>query len=364
MSVSDVLVVGSGPAGLGAAIEAARCGASVTVIDENEKAGGQLYKQIHKFFGSGAHYAGVRGFQIADILLNEAKDLGVNIMLSTRALGLLDDGSFGFLHNNKLLAHSAKKMILATGAKENAFAFPGWTLPGVMTAGAAQTFCNVHGTLVGKNILMVGSGNVGLIVSYQLMQAGANVVALLEGAPNITGYKVHAGKIQRAGVPIYTGHTVVAAHGDQHVQSATIAAVNENFCPIEGSEKTLEVDTILLAVGLNPRIELAQMCGCQTTFEGVLGGTFPFHDAFMRSSLQDVYVCGDIAGVEEANTALEEGRLAGLHAAMSLGYTLADAENHLVSLQKSLEDLRSGSHAQRRLDGKMRTIQKGACLYA
>ncbi len=363
MSVSDILVVGSGPAGLGACIEAARCGARVTLVDENEKAGGQLYKQIHKFFGSGAHYAGVRGFQIADLLLEEAKTLDVNIQLGTRALGLLDDGSISLLCGGTMHTHKAKKVILATGAKENAFAFPGWTLPGVMTAGAAQTFCNVHGTLVGKNILVVGSGNVGLIVSYQLMQAGANIVALVEGAPNITGYRVHAGKIQRAGVPIYTSATVVAANGDTHVKSATIAKVNEHFCPLEGSEETLNVDTILLAVGLNPRIELAQMFGCETTFEGVLGGTFPYHDRYMRSSAENVYVCGDVAGVEEANTALEEGRLAGLHAAVSLGLSANEAQTRLDALQQSLHDLRSGGHAKRRLDGKMRTIEKGACLY-
>ncbi len=363
MSVSDILVVGAGPAGLGAAIEAARCGARVTVVDENLKPGGQLYKQIHKFFGSGAHYAGVRGFQIADLLLNQAQELGVNILLDTRAIGRLDDGSLGLMQQGKLKTHTAKKVILATGAKENAFAFPGWTLPGVMTAGAAQTFCNVHGTLVGKNILMVGSGNVGLIVSYQLMQAGANVVALVEGAPQVTGYKVHAGKIQRAGVPIYTSHSVVAANGNDHVESATIARVNECFCPIEGTEKTIEVDTVLLAVGLNPRIEIAEMYGCKTTFEGILGGVFPYHDAYMRSSVQDVYVCGDIAGVEEANTALEEGRLAGLHAATALGLSCEQHEERLDSLQNSLRDLRSGGHAKRRLDGKIRTIEKGACLY-
>ncbi len=361
MSVSDILVVGAGPAGLGAAVEAARCGARVTVVDENPKAGGQLYKQIHKFFGSGAHYAGVRGFQIADILLDEAKELGVNVLLDTRAVGLLDDGSLALMQEGRLVRHRAKKVILATGAKENAFAFPGWTLPGVMTAGAAQTFCNVHGTLVGKNILMVGSGNVGLIVSYQLMQAGAKVVALVEGAPNITGYAVHAAKIQRAGVPVYTSHTIVKAEGSSHVKKATIAAVNTGFCPLAGSEKTLEVDTILLAVGLNPRIELAQMYRCENTFENVLGGTFPLHDSFMRTSVENVYVCGDIAGVEEANTALEEGRLAGLHAALSLGFV--GKKNHLEGLQSSLRDLRSGGHAKRRLDGKTRTIEKGACLY-
>ncbi len=363
--MSDILVVGCGPAGLGAAIEAAKSGARVTVIDENDRAGGQLYKQIHKFFGSGEHYAGVRGFQIADILLQEARTLGVEILLDTRALGLLDNGMLAVRTGGKTVqALGFKKLILATGAKENALAFPGWTLPGVMTAGAAQTFSNVHGTLVGNNILMVGSGNVGLIVSYQLMQAGATVQALVEAAPAVSGYQVHAGKIQRAGVPILTAHTVVEARGKTHVEEAVIAQVDEHFRPLPGTEKTLAVDTILLAVGLNPRIELAQMLHCQTTFEGALGGIFPLHDAYMRSSHPDVYVCGDIAGVEEANTALEEGRLAGLHAAIEIGFCRAENGARLERLQQSLCDLRSGNHARRRLDCKARIVQKGGAYYA
>lgn len=364
MRKTDVLVVGSGPAGLGAAIEAARCGAKVMLVDENLKAGGQLYKQIHKFFGSGAHYAGTRGFQIADILLQQADELGVETLLDTRALGLMDDGSTAILAKGQVTSAQAKKVILATGAKENALAFPGWTLPGVMTAGAAQTFSNVHGTRVGNNILMVGSGNVGLIVSYQLMQAGANICALVEAAPRINGYLVHAGKIQRAGVPVYTSHTVVEARGKDRVEEAVLAEVDEHFQPIPGTEKTIPVDTILLAVGLNPRTELAAMFRCNTIFEGALGGILPVHDAYMRSSNPQVYVCGDLAGVEEANTALEEGRLAGIHAACSLGYKSADTTAHMTALQESLRSLRSGKHAQRRLLCKQRIVEKGGANYA
>lgn len=363
MRRTDVLVVGAGPAGLGAAIEASRCGAQVLLVDENQKAGGQLYKQIHKFFGSGAHYAGTRGYQIADLLLKQAAEYGVETQLDTRALGLLDDGAVSILCEGKAQPVAAGNIILATGAKENALAFPGWTLPGVMTAGAAQTFSNVHGTKVGKDILMVGSGNVGLIVSYQLMQAGAHVRALVEAAPAVSGYQVHAGKIQRAGVPIYTSHTVVEARGTDRVQEAVIAQVNECFQPISGTEQTIPVDSILLAVGLNPRTELAAMFHCATTYEGALGGILPLHDRYMRSSNPRVYVCGDLAGVEEANTALEEGRLAGLHAAQSLGFFTSESQARMEQLQESLRILRSGNHAQRRLSCKERIIEKGAAYY-
>ena len=367
MRETDILVVGAGPAGLGAAIEAARTGAKVLMVDENRKAGGQLYKQIHKFFGSGAHYAGTRGFQIADILLAEAAELGVETLLDTRALGLMDDGCVALLSGSagsKIEPVRAGRIVLATGAKENALPFPGWTIPGVMTAGAAQTFSNVHGTLVGERILTVGSGNVGLIVSYQLMQAGAEITALVEAAPNITGYRVHAGKIQRAGVPVYTSHTVVEARGTNRVEEAVIAQVDEKFRPIPGTEQTLSVDTVLVAVGLNPRTELSSMFRCKTTYEGALGGILPLHDANMRSTNPQVYVCGDLAGVEEASTALEEGRLAGLHAALSLGLKRSDAAERGEELHASLAALRSGEHAKRRRDCKERIISKGGALNA
>ena len=363
MFSTDILVIGSGPAGFGAAIEAARLGAKVLLVDENERAGGQLYKQIHKFFGSKEHYAGMRGFQIADMLLAEAIELGVDVRLETRALGIMDNGEFSLLQQGKLVAVKAKKIILCTGAKENALSFPGWTLPGVMTAGAAQTFANIHGILSGKRILMVGSGNVGLIVSYQLMQAGGEIATLVDVLPKISGYQVHAGKIQRAGVPVYLAHTVIAAKGHVRVEEAIIAQVDADFQPIAGTEKSIAVDNILLAVGLTPRIDLSGMCGCKTTFVGPLGGIMPLHDCYMRSSKEDIYVCGDLAGVEEANTALEEGRLAGIHAALSLGYYSSIATNKLSNLQQNLTALRSGEHAAKRFICKEKIIQEGGTLH-
>lgn len=359
MQVADILVIGGGPAGLCAAIEAGRLGAKVLLVDENDRIGGQLYKQIHKFFGSGAHYAGTRGFQIADILVEEGKKLGVEVSLSTRALGLMDNGNFSILRKNRVETVQAKKIILCTGGKENAITFPGWTLPGVMTAGAAQTFTNIHGMVPGNRILVVGSGNVGLIVSYQMMQAGAEIAALVEVMPNISGYQVHANKIKRAGAPVYLSHTVIEARGEGQLEEAVIAMVDEKFQPISGTEKVINVDTMLLAVGLTPRTELASMCGCRSTYESSLGGILPLHGRYMQSSRENVYVCGDLAGVEEANTAMDEGRVAGIHAAVSLGYTSKGALEKLEELQKSLMELRSGVNVSKRMAAKKRVIGKG-----
>jgi len=357
----DVIVVGAGPAGLGAAIEARRCGASVLLLDENSRPGGQLFKQIHKFFGSEEHYAGTRGFMIGENLLKEAAELGVETKLSTRVWGVYPDGSVAATDEKQSWEFKAKRIVLASGASENALSFPGCTLPGVITAGAAQTFMNVQHVVPGKRFVVVGSGNVGLIVTYQLLQAGADVACILEAAPGISGYAVHAAKVKRAGVPVYLSHTVVRADGENHVESVTIAEIDRNFQPVPGTEKTFGCDTVLLAVGLSPRTDMIKMFGCKMTFEKRLGGAMPLHDETMRSTNPDVYVCGDLAGVEEASTALDEGRVAGIRAAQSCGYAADEAK--LSALAASLDELRGGEVGKLRREAKRDVIaaMKEAC---
>jgi thioredoxin reductase len=254
----------------------------------------------------------------------------------------------------------AEKIILASGAAENALAFPGSTLPGVMGAGAAQTMINVHRVLPGKKILMIGSGNVGLIVSYQLMQAGASVEALIEAAPNIGGYGVHAGKIRRAGVPILVSHTVKRVFGEDKVEGAEIVALDDKWQQIPGSEKVLDVDTICIAVGLTPLTELAWLMGCEFTFVPSLGGHIPKHDKNMETTVPGVYVAGDIAGVEEASTAMEEGRLAGVACAESLGlYSETQARKLKEEIWHRLNTLRTGPFGEGRRKAKDMLISIG-----
>jgi NADPH-dependent 2,4-dienoyl-CoA reductase/sulfur reductase-like enzyme len=138
----------------------------------------------------------------------------------------------------------AAKIIIAAGATENALSFPGWTLPGVMTAGCAQTLINVHRVLPGRRVLMVGSGNVGVIVAYQLLQAGAEVAAVIEAAPQLGGYGVHTAKVRRAGVPFYISTTVAKAEGVECVENAVIVKVDSKFKPIEGTERMLDVSAL------------------------------------------------------------------------------------------------------------------------
>lgn len=316
----EVAVIGAGPAGLAAAIELAKAGVEVVLIDENNKAGGQLFKQIHKFFGSRDHMAGMRGIDIATKLLEECEKYGVKTLLNTVAYALFEDNKIGLVSDGKNCLLKATKIILATGASENVLNFPGWTLPGVMGAGALQTMINVHRVLPGNRILMIGSGNVGLIVSYQALQAGGEVVAIIEAAPKISGYGVHASKIRRAGVPILTSHTIQRALGNEYIEEAIITRINKEWKPICGSEEKIKVDIICLSVGLNPLTELAWMAGCEFIHIPSLGGHIPIHNWNMESSKKGLYVAGDLAGIEEASTALEEGRLSGLAVAESLGY--------------------------------------------
>jgi thioredoxin reductase len=366
METKEIVIAGAGPAGLAAAIEAAKAGASVLVVDLNMKPGGQLFKQIHKFFGSGAHRAGTRGVDIGTQLLAEAEEAGVEIWLNSTVIGLfpgkkvaIEKGTNG--REKTMVTFRAEKIIVATGASENVVRFKGWTMPGVMGAGAAQTMVNVHHVKPGTRAVMLGSGNVGLIVSYQLMQAGIDVAALVEAAPKIGGYAVHAAKIRRAGVPIYTKHTIseVIAGKDGTVSKVVITAVNDRFEPVPETEKTIDADLVTIAAGLKPSTELLRLMKCRLVFDGTFGGYIPLHDRCMETSVAGIFVAGDTTGVEEANTALEEGKLAGISAAEQLGYvTQKAAEKERGEIWGRLNALRMGPFGERRMIEKQHILDE------
>ena len=210
---------------------------------------------------------------------------------------------------------------------------------------------------------MVGSGNVGLIVSYQLMQAGADVVGIVEAAPKIGGYCVHAGKIRRAGVPVYLSHTVLHAdtkEGEEEVSSAVIVELDEHFSPIAGTEKCIACDTICIATGLRPQIKLSTLLGVKNGFIPEMGGWMPIHDQNMETSVKGIFVAGDTAGVEEASTAMDEGRLAGVAMAHELGYlTEEEAKAGKAEIKERLKALRLGPFGERRQKAKDRIVAEG-----
>lgn len=342
----DLIVVGAGPAGLSAAIEAAKLGMDVAVFDENARPGGQLFKQIHKFFGSKEHHAKERGFRIGENLLAEAADAGVTVHLDSTVMGIYEDREVMVKHDDEMIHAKADAIIIATGAAENMIPFKGWDKPGVIGAGAAQALMNLQGVMPGERILMVGSGNVGLVVSFQLLQAGCKVEAVVDAAPRIGGYGVHASKVARTGVPFYTRHTVIEALGEDRVEGAVIAEVDNHFQPIPGTEKTLDVDTICIAVGLSPMAQLADTAGCHMEFIPRKGGNVPVVDEYGETSMPGIFCAGDVAGIEEASTAMILGRIAAIRAAEKGGYLdEATFEERAQGYQDSLSKLRRGLFA-------------------
>jgi len=316
----DLAIIGAGPAGMTAALEAAKNNVKTLIIDEQMWGGGQLVKQTHKFFGSKFCFAGTRGIDIARKLIKNIEEQEIELWLNAKCIGLTNIKEVEVIKDGTAEKVIAKTVILATGAAELPVAFPGWDLPGVMGAGAAQTIMNLHRVLPGKNVLMVGAGNVGLIVSYQLLQAGVKVLAIVEATSQIGGYGVHAAKIRRMGVPILTSTIIKAAEGENEVETAVIAKVDHKGKIIVGTEEKIKVDAICIAVGLRPLTELAWMAGCNFSYAPKRGGYVPILNDWMESSVKGIYVAGDLAGVEEATIAMEEGRLCGTSVAKDLGY--------------------------------------------
>ncbi|MDR2665449.1 MAG: FAD-dependent oxidoreductase [Oscillospiraceae bacterium] len=343
----DLIVVGAGPAGLSAAAEAAAHGLGVAVFDENSRPGGQLFKQIHKFFGSKEHKAKIRGYDIGAGLLREAEGLGVKVYLNSPVTGMYLDREIVAETDGAVSHYRADAIVVATGASENMVAFDGWTLPGVMGAGAAQTMMNINRVRPGSRVLMLGSGNVGLVVGYQLLQAGCELAAVVDAAPRVGGYGVHAAKLARCGVPFFLSHTIVKAEGETRVTGVVIGRVDETWNIVPGTQKHFDADTICVAAGLSPSTRLLLMAGCEMYEPVPGGGRLPVCDEFTgKTSVQGIYAAGDVSGIEEASSAMIEGRAAGAAAAAELGYISGgELKARLDKLETALASLREGMFA-------------------
>lgn len=296
----QVLVVGGGPAGICAAVELGRLGIGVLIVDDKQELGGKLSLQTHNFFGSVEDcYAGTRGTDIGHLLADEVESLpSVKVWLNSTVVGIFHDGKFGVTGEGEYRLVKPEVVLIACGAREKSLSFPGSDLPGVYGAGAFQTLVNRDQIKAAERLFVIGGGNVGLIGAYHALQAGIDVIGLVEALPRCGGYKVHEDKIKRLGVPIWTSHTMLRAEGDERVERVVTAAIDENFRPVPGTERSFEVDTVLIAVGLSPVDQLLQ----KATEYGM-----------------KVYAAGDTDEIAEASAAIFSGKITGRRIAQDLG---------------------------------------------
>jgi NADPH-dependent 2,4-dienoyl-CoA reductase/sulfur reductase-like enzyme/NAD-dependent dihydropyrimidine dehydrogenase PreA subunit/bacterioferritin-associated ferredoxin len=317
---TDVLIIGGGPSGICAALELGALGVKCVIVDDKNELGGKLTLQTHSFFGSrDGCWAGVRGIEIARILSSELEKRDtVRVMLNTTAVAAFKDQKIGLVTDNeRYTLVRPKKVLVATGAREKTVLFPGCDLVGVYGAGAFQTLVNRDLVRSAERLFVLGGGNVGLIGAYHAIQAGIKVLGLAEGMAQVGGYKVHLDKIKRLGVPVFTRHTVLRAEGNKEgrLERVVVAEVNDKFQPIAGTEKSWEVDTLLVAVGLSPVNEI-------------------YLDA--KAFGMDVHVAGDAAEIAEASAAIFGGKIAGRELARALGHDV-DIPTDWPGLMKILQ---------------------------
>jgi sarcosine oxidase, subunit alpha len=303
----DCLIIGGGPAGLSAAVELGKRGVQTLLVDDKHELGGKLVLQTHRFFGSiEACYAGTRGIDIAKKLAEEAAQYEkVTTWLNSPALAVYSDLKVGVIREGQeYVLIEPKVLLVAAGAREKSLTFKGNSLPGVYGAGAFQTLVNRDLVKASQRLFIVGGGNVGLIAGYHALQAGIEVVGLVEALPECGGYKVHKDKLARMGVPIYTSHTFVSANGSGSVESVTIARVDDSWQPVPGTERSFPCDTLLIAVGLDPMDE--------------------FHHKAREFGIP-TWAAGDADEVAEASAAIFSGKMRGVEIARALDVEKAPA---------------------------------------
>lgn len=290
-----VAVVGAGPAGIAAAVAARGAGAEVVVVDSQPEPGGQIWRG-----GGGRSQALLRS--------------GAELRLGW-SVWAVEDGALRITDGERGDTLRADAIVLATGAYDRPVAFPGWTLPGVLTAGGAQALAKGQGVLPGRRVLLAGAGPFLFPVARELRALGAEVTVAeatrrrewLRAAPRMTAHPDKLAAFLRERVPVRWGRMIVRAEGGERVERATIAEVDGDWRP--GAEETLAVDTVCTAYGFLPSLELPRALGCEIRAGAVA------HDGAMATSVAGVYVAGEAAGIGGAAKAWDEGSAAGASAA-------------------------------------------------
>ena len=323
----DIVIIGGGPAGLAAAKSAAENGCtSVLLIERDTKLGGILNQCIHNGFGLSYFGEELTGPEYAYRATEELKSVNpvdhpsVEILLDTFVMEITSDKKI-YAMNKKdgYIEISAKAIILAMGCREKArgaLAIPGTRPAGVMTAGLAQHYVNIDGYMVGRKVVILGSGDIGLIMARRMIFEGAKVLACIEIAPQPGGLARNITQcLQDYGIPLYLKRTVTAIHGKERLTGITVSQVDDKYAPIPGTEQEIECDTLLLSCGLIPENELSRKAGI--SIDPKTGG--PFSSDVHETSVPGIFACGNVLHVHDladnvTKEAIEAGKAAALYA--------------------------------------------------
>lgn len=314
----DVAIIGGGPAGLAAAVEAREAGArDVVVLERSEAPGGLLEQCIHDGFGLLYFQENMTGPEFAHRFVEKAMDSGVDLRLSAMVTGLTPDRVIKAFSAEGMIELRAGAVVLAMGCREKtreAIMIPGTRPAGIFTAGTAQRYVNVEGFIPGKEIVILGSGDVGMIMARRLTLEGATVKAVVEVLPYVGGLiRNEVQCLVDFDIPVFLGHTVAEIHGYHRVEAVTIAKVDENFQPVAGTQQVIGCDTLLVSVGLIPENELSVAAGVH--LDALTGG--PLVDECRQTNIPGIFAAGNVAHVHDlVDNVVREGEIAGASAAL------------------------------------------------
>ena len=314
----DVAVIGSGPAGMAAAIRAREEGAEhVLILERQEQLGGLLHQCVHNGFGLFYFEQDLTGPEYGHRFAEKVKDLGIQVLLETMVTQISPDRQITAVNNREgVLRLKPKSIVLAMGCRERSrgqLNVPGTRPAGIFTAGTAQRFVNVEGWIPGKKAVILGSGDIGMIMARRLTLEGVEVKAVVEILPYIGGLTRNEVQcLHDFHIPLLLEHTVTEIHGQQRLEAVTIARVNKDKKPVNGTERMIECDTLLLSVGLIPENELSRMAG--VALDPLTGG--PVVDQWRETNVSGIFAGGNVVHVHDlVDDVSWEAEIAGAQAA-------------------------------------------------